>query len=71
MEEKDSKEFSRACLLWVTSCSFFIFYILLKKIDGTQMPLFKWIGIAGFIGGIFFAAIGLLNREAGKKRPTS
>ena len=71
MEEKDSKEFSRASLLLVTSLSFFIFYVLMKKIDGTHMPLFKWIGVVSFICGLCFAAIGFLNRETGNKHPSS
>ncbi|MBI5856172.1 MAG: hypothetical protein HZB42_00875 [Sphingobacteriales bacterium] len=51
MEDKDLKEFSWTAFLLVTGFSFFFFSKILQKLDGTDLPLFSWIGVIAIVAG--------------------
>jgi len=52
MEDEKLKSFSLTALFFVTGISSFIFYVLMKLLDGTESVFFVWIGLAGLGTGM-------------------
>ncbi len=51
MEDKELKEFSWTAFFLVTGFSCFLFSKMMLFLDGTPLPIFTWIGIAGIVIG--------------------
>lgn len=45
MEDKEMKQFSWTAFFLVTGFSFFMFSKMMMFLDGTNLPIFTWIGI--------------------------
>jgi hypothetical protein len=56
MEDKEMKQFSWTAFFLVTGFSFFMFSKLMLFLDGTQLPIFTWIGLAAIAVGSLRAA---------------
>ncbi len=57
MEDKEMKQFSWTAFLLVTGFSFFMFSKMMLFLDGTQLPLFTWIGISLIAAGSLRAVL--------------
>jgi hypothetical protein len=53
MEDKEMNKFSWTAFFLVTGFSFFMFSKLMNFLDGTQLPVFTWIGVLAIAIGFF------------------
>ena len=70
MEEREKNEFSWTGLFLVTGLCFIFFNGLLKLLDGSNMPVFSWVGIACLLLGTINGIGSLMIKTGGKKNKT-
>jgi hypothetical protein len=66
MEDNEMKKFSWTAFFLVTGFSFFMFSKLMDFLDGTQLPVFTWIGVLAIVIG-FLSMIGSLKQKPEEK----
>lgn len=62
MEDKEMKQFSWTAFFLVTGFSFFMFSKMMLFLDGTNLPVFTWLGILAIAIGSIRAVRSLNSR---------